>query len=147
MKSLWHVNDRQDLVGRLRRVRADHTARWGKMDAPQMVAHCADAVRMALVMLPVRSKRLPVRYPPLKQIIVYLLPFPRSTPTAPELIERRAGDWNEEVADLIRLMEELASRRPRELAREHPAFGTMSHRAWGALGYKHMDHHLRQFGE
>ncbi|MGI9089971.1 MAG: DUF1569 domain-containing protein [Gemmatimonadaceae bacterium] len=147
MKSLWQVGDRQELVERLRRVGADHPARWGKMDAPQMVAHCADAVRMALGTLPVPSKRLPTRYPPLKQILVYLLPFPKSVPTAPELIQRRAGDWNTEVADLIRLMEELAARRPNDLAPEHPAFGTMSHNAWGVLGYKHLDHHLRQFGK
>lgn len=116
------------------------------MNAPQMVAHCADAVRMALGSLAVPARRLPIRYPPLKQIFLYLLPFPRSAPTAPELVERPPGDWNAEVSSLIALMEELARRSPDELASEHPGFGPMSHRAWGALGYKHMDHHLRQFG-
>lgn len=146
MKTLWQADDRQELVQRLRRVGADSPARWGKMDAPQMVAHCADAVRMALGMLTVPSKWLPIRYAPLKQIILYL-PFPKGAPTAPQLVERRAGDWSAEVADLIDLMEDLAARQPNELAPEHPAFGAMSHKAWGALGYKHLDHHLRQFGE
>lgn len=147
MKSLWQTDSRQELAQRLGRVGADHPARWGKMDAPQMVAHCADAVRMALGTLTVPSQWLPVRYAPLKQILIYLLPFPKSAPTAPRLVERRAGDWSAEVAGLINLMEELAARRPDRLAPEHPAFGKMSHNAWGALGYKHLDHHLRQFGE
>jgi hypothetical protein len=29
---------------------------------------------------------------------------------------------------------------------DHPAFGRLSGAAWGALSYKHIDHHLRQFG-
>jgi Protein of unknown function (DUF1569) len=29
---------------------------------------------------------------------------------------------------------------------EHPVFGEMTPRAWCVLGYRHMDHHLRQFG-
>ncbi|MGH9801334.1 MAG: DUF1569 domain-containing protein, partial [Blastocatellia bacterium] len=29
---------------------------------------------------------------------------------------------------------------------EHPAFGKLSTKDWGALTYKHMDHHFRQFG-
>ncbi len=32
------------------------------------------------------------------------------------------------------------------LTPEHPAFGTMTARRWGAIGYRHTDHHLRQFG-
>ena len=29
---------------------------------------------------------------------------------------------------------------------EHPAFGVMSERDWGVLGFKHVDHHFKQFG-
>ena len=29
---------------------------------------------------------------------------------------------------------------------EHPAFGHLSSRDWGALVHRHVDHHLRQFG-
>lgn len=147
MKSLWQTADRQELGERLSQLSPNSPAMWGKMDAAQMVAHCADAVRMALGTLAVSSKRLPIRYPPLKQIILYLLPVPKNMPTAPQLIERCAGDWNVEVASLIQLMEQLVQRRPEELSPEHPAFGKMSHRAWGMLGYKHLDHHLKQFGK
>jgi hypothetical protein len=27
-----------------------------------------------------------------------------------------------------------------------PVFGALSGKDWGALSYKHLDHHLRQFG-
>jgi hypothetical protein len=30
--------------------------------------------------------------------------------------------------------------------RDRAVFGRISGRSWGALQYKHLDHHLRQFG-
>ncbi len=32
------------------------------------------------------------------------------------------------------------------MAATHPFFGSMTRSSWGVLGYKHFDHHLRQFG-
>ncbi|WP_407534605.1 DinB family protein [Elizabethkingia miricola] len=32
------------------------------------------------------------------------------------------------------------------LTLSHPAFGNISTNEWGIAAYKHMDHHLRQFG-
>lgn len=29
---------------------------------------------------------------------------------------------------------------------EHPAFGKMTSKAWGVPGYRHLDHHFKQFG-
>jgi hypothetical protein len=111
-----------------------------------MVAHLADGLRMALGDLPCEPKKVPIRYPPLKQLIVYWLPWPEGAPTAPELISRIPASWTVEVADLASLLERLA-RQPRDNGfPEHPAFGHLSRRAWGVLVYRHMDHHLRQFG-
>jgi hypothetical protein len=36
---------------------------------------------MALGELTVKPKHLPIRYPPLKQLIIYVVPFPKSAPT------------------------------------------------------------------
>lgn len=33
-----------------------------------------------------------------------------------------------------------------QLTLTHPAFGNISTNEWGIAAYKHMDHHLRQFG-
>ncbi len=34
----------------------------------------------------------------------------------------------------------------KKLTLSHPAFGNISTNEWGIAAYKHMDHHLRQFG-
>ena len=147
MHTLWHDTDRQHLLDRLARLTPDHRARWGRMNAPQMVTHLAEAMRMALGDLPCEPKYVPWRYAPIKQLVVYWLPWPQGAPTAKELLARQPdGDWDAGVAELRALVERLARRDPRAPWPEHPAFGTLSTRGWGVLGYRHMDHHLRQFG-
>jgi hypothetical protein len=146
MKSLWNEGDRRELQERLWRLQPEAERRWGGMTAPQMLTHLSDAMRMALGELTCTPKRLPIRYPPLKQLIIYWLPFPQGAPTAPELLGRTPASWDGEVADLIQLMDRLARQPADWAAPDHPAFGTLSRRAWGVLGYRHTDHHLRQFG-
>jgi hypothetical protein len=146
MKSLYRDGPRRELRERLARLTPDTRPVWGKFDAPKMVVHCADAIQMALGRLPTKPKNLPIRRTPLKQLLVYWLPWPKGVPTAPELLERTPADWPAEVARLLELMEE-AGTQPRGFPwAVHPAFGRMSHRAWGVLGYRHLDHHFRQFG-
>jgi hypothetical protein len=146
MQSIWKTGDRRQLQERLTALTPDAERKWGSMTAPQVVAHLVDAARMALGDLPCRPKKLPIRYPPLKQLIVYWLPFPKGAPTAPELVGRAPLSWITEVSELTALLERLARQPADRHWPEHPAFGRLSRRAWGVLVYRHMDHHLRQFG-
>ena len=86
MKTVWETAAQRELSDRLSTLSADRRARWGKMSAQQMVCHLAESLRMALGELPVAPKNLPLRYPPLKQLVIYLAPFPKNAPTAPELV-------------------------------------------------------------
>jgi hypothetical protein len=111
-----------------------------------MVCHLADSLKMAMGDLKVARKTLPIRYPPLKQLIIYWAPFPKSAPTAPELLAREPREWSRDIGDVQELLERAASARTTDTWPEHPAFGKLSTRAWGVLIYRHMDHHLKQFG-
>lgn len=146
MKNLHVQGDRRAIVDRIRKLDEHAPARWGKFTAPRMVAHLSDSMRMATGELAVAGKRSPLRYPPFKQIVIYVAPFPKSVPTAPELLARAPLAFDSEAEDLIRLLERFASRDPRATWPPHPVFGAMSGGDWGALAYKHCDHHLRQFG-
>lgn len=146
MPTIWNDADRQALVTRIRHVSPDAQAQWGRMTARGMLAHLHECARMALGELDVPSKKLPIRYTPLKQFIIYLMPFPKGAPTAPELVRRQADDWIAELVDLEAAIDRLAAKSPAAAWPDHPAFGTMSRRAWGTLVYRHTDHHLRQFG-
>src|SRR3954452_14794776 len=146
MISIWQDDARRDLSDRVGALVWDRRASWGKFTAPKMVCHLADSLRMAMGELTVKPKRLPIRYPPLKQLIIYVAPFPKGAPTAPELLTREPRDWTSDVADLQALLDRAAATSTPDRWPEHPAFGSLSKRAWGVLIYRHMDHHLRQFG-
>ena len=146
MKSLFNPRDHRELQDRVQRLRTDQTPQWGRMSTVQMVAHLADSLRMASGELEVAAKKVPFRYSPLKEFVLYVLPIPKGLPTSPELIARKPGDFTAEVADLRDQLNGLVQRGAEALAPEHPAFGRLSARQWGVLIYRHMDHHLRQFG-
>jgi hypothetical protein len=146
VKSIWQDKARRELNDRVGGVAPDRCAEWGSFNAPKMVCHLADSLKMAMGDLKVAPKWLPIRYSPLKQLIIYVAPFPRRAPTAPELLVREPREWANDVADVQDLLARAGSARTTNAWPDHPAFGKLSKRAWGVLIYRHMDHHLRQFG-
>ena len=67
----------------------------------------------------------------------------RNFPESRDVVPPRIGEvYTRGTLTLAR----LASKSPTEVWPEHPAFGSLTHRAWGVLKYRHADHHLRQFG-
>jgi hypothetical protein len=146
VRTVWNETDYRGLRARLDRLTPQATAKWGKFTAPQMVCHLADSLTMASGELAVPSKKLPIRFTPLKQLIIYWLPFPKGAPTAPLLLARKAAEWNGEVQTLRERLDAFAKRGPSGPFVPHPAFGTLTPRAWGVLVYRHVDHHLSQFG-
>src|SRR5690242_18439538 len=106
MGTFWDQSTRQDLCRRISRLTPDAKPKWGKFTPAQMVAHLNDAMRMATGDLPVQSKKIPLRYFPLKQLVLYVLPFPKGAPTAPELLARcDAADLKTEQAEFVILAE------------------------------------------
>jgi hypothetical protein len=65
-----------------------------------------------------RPKRLPIRYSPLEQLVIYALPFPKGAPTAPELLARQPGDWSAEVTELQTRLDRFVASGP-EIVGEH----------------------------
>lgn len=146
MKTLFNVDDRTNLMQRLDWLAPDSKPLWGRMDCGQMLAHLADGVRMSIGELETKPKGRLLSFAPLRHAIIYWFPFPKGAPTAPELISRRAENCADEAAELKQLVERFAARAGAESWPAHPAFGRLSERDWGVLVYKHIDHHLRQFG-
>ena len=145
MKSLWNAAHRREIDARILELTPAHAPRWGRMSAPQMVVHLADALRMATGELPIAMRRTPFRYPLLKQLFLYVVPIPKGLPTAREL-QRAPGEWDAGIADLRAMLESFASRDRNAPWPPHPIFGPIGAHGWGVLTRRHIDHHLRQFG-
>jgi hypothetical protein len=146
MRSLWQESARREMLARIDRLKATSQPNWGRMNAPQMVEHLANALKMAFGDLPCRMKNTPLRFFPLKQLALYVIPHPKGLPTARELLAPPSGDWDASVAMLRGLIERFATESRERQWPLHPAFGELGARRWGVLAHKHMDHHLRQFG-
>ena len=123
------------------------TAAVGQLSVDRMVAHVSDQLRMSLGEIPTRARRSPLRYAPLKQLIIYWLPWPKGKARAPdEAFTTAPAAWGDDLRTLGALIRRFAERDPRGSWPAHPLFGRMSGRAWGVLAQRHLDHHLRQFG-
>jgi hypothetical protein len=145
-KSIFDAARRQELQMRLARLAPDQAPRWGKFTAPRMVVHLADAMKMAFGDLPTKPRRSALRFPVVKHLVIYIMPWPKGVPTAPELLARAPDAWNGEVVTLSALIERFGKESDRKSWPPHPAFGALSRRTWGALVYRHADHHFQQFG-
>ena len=145
-KSLSDARARQELLDRLERLTPEATPRWGMMTAQQMLAHLADWMLMVSGEIKTAPRGRVLRYPPLKQLAIYWLPFPRGVATSPELIGRAPLEWGIEHASVCQRVESFENLYLKAEWPEHPVFGQMSPKAWGVFAYRHLDHHLRQFG-
>jgi hypothetical protein len=147
MGSILNERERAEIDTRLRSLSVSSTRRWGSMDVVSMLQHLRLSARMAVGELDVPSvnKRAFHAFP-LKHLILYVLPFPKGAPTAPELKPIDAVSFEEERAALLELLERIGTG-PREGGGPaHPLFGPLTRREWGVVTYKHADLHLKQFG-
>ena len=60
MPTLADSATRATVVSRIAQLSPDATPAWGRMTAPQMLAHCADGLRMAYGDLPCAVKNVPL---------------------------------------------------------------------------------------
>ncbi|MDA1080828.1 MAG: DUF1569 domain-containing protein [Gemmatimonadetes bacterium] len=147
MKSLFNQADRAALLARLERLTPDIPPRWGKFNATRMVAHLNDVVRMATGELAVVPRPGKMTNVVMRNLFIYFMPFPKSVPTAPELLARgSSAEFSAECAAFRVLVEKAAARPVNASWPNHSLFGGMTRNNWGALGHKHIVHHFKQFG-
>jgi hypothetical protein len=149
MKSMFEAATVEDLKQRLGRLRLDDQRQWGAMTAAQAVAHCSAGIEMAFGEIrPPRalSGRL------LGWIIKPMAlkdgePMRRNSPTSKELIVADDRNLDAERERLRALMDRFTASGPAGCTTHpHPFFGKLTPDEWAVQMYKHLDHHLRQFG-
>ncbi len=144
-KTLLNQAVEREMLERLDKLTPAATGHWGRMSVAQMLRHVSGGIRMATGDLAIPPRKSPLRRFPIKQLIVFVLPFPKSAPTAPALVAKGEFDFETERSTVRELVGSFARR---EIANwpEHPAFGPLERDQWGVMVWKHLDHHFRQFG-
>ena len=149
MKNLYDPSLVVEVTERLERLRPESPRLWGKMTAPQAVAHCSAGFEWAL-----GDTRPPRMF--VGRIIGSFVkrmalrnddPFRRNSPTAPGLVVADQRELATERTRLRGLIERFSSAGPAGCTTNpHSFFGRLTPEEWAVLMYKHVDHHLRQFG-
>ena len=147
MGSILNDVERKTICERIGSVTNASLPLWGQMDAKAMLTHLKQSALMALGELPVACKnKRAFQIFPIKHLILYVVPFPKGAPTAPELLIPDPGSVDDLRAELVSLVERIGTG-PREgYGPVHPLFGKLTYPEWGVATYKHTDHHLKQFG-
>ena len=147
MRTVLNENDLDAILNRLKSLSVSSRRRWGSMDVTGMLQHLRLSALMTVGELPVVSKsKRAFQMFPLKHLILYVVPFPKGAPTAPELKPGEATSFEEERAALLELLERIGTGPSDGTGPAHPLFGPLTWREWGVATYKHADHHLKQFG-
>lgn len=148
MKTIFDKDAHGELHGRLGKLTATAERQWGKMSASQMMEHTARAMEMATTDVVMKQalmgKLLGWMF---REEFLGEKPFRKNAPTGPDFIIKDEPDFEatrtrlKEVMDKLHALGEAGSD-----GKVHRFFGRLSGKQWGETQYKHVDHHLRQFG-
>ncbi len=148
MKSLFDADAYNELLNRLNMLQPGSARQWGKMDVAQMLAHCKVAFGV-----PLSEKKLPRLL--LGRLVGWMIksklyddePWKKNLPTSPNFIIKEPKDFDVEKQQLAALLRQFHTAGLDGISKyPHPFFGKFTPSQWGMSMYKHLDHHLQQFG-
>lgn len=148
MKTIFDKAAHDELLDRLAKLEVNSERQWGKMSPAQMMEHTARALELGIGETPVKqifAGKLFSRF--FRKEFLGEEPFKQNRPTGPDFIIKHDPDFGptrERLSALITKFHELGESGTD--GHVHKFFGPLTGKQWGETQYKHVDHHLRQFG-
>ncbi|EAZ81847.1 DUF1569 domain-containing protein [Algoriphagus machipongonensis] len=149
MKNIFDPEIKEELIQRINKLSPETQPLWGKMSVDQMLAHCCVPYEMAFT----------DKHPKPNAILRFLLksfvkngvvnekPYKKNLRTAPAFIISGDRNFDEEKARLIAFLNQSVDLGKAHFeGKESISFGPMTSEEWNNQFYKHLDHHLTQFG-
>jgi hypothetical protein len=139
----------EQFISRINNLNEKSPQQWGKMNAGQMMAHCNVSYEMAF------DEHYKKSNPVLRFILKNLAkkslvddsPLKKNSSTASEMVIKDARNFENEKQILISNVKNLVEKGEDFFhLKDHPGFGVMTKQEWNNFYYKHLDHHLTQFG-
>ena len=149
IQNIYSAPVSEQFIARIEKIAPNTQNLWGKMNASQMMAHCNVSYDMAFdenykksnAFLRFILKNLA------KKGLVNDAPLSKNSSTATEMIIKTEKDLNVEKGKLIANVKNLVTKGEDYFhLKDHPGFGVMTKDEWNNFYYKHLDHHLTQFG-
>jgi len=148
MKNLFDYDTVTEVFARIDKLQPATPAQWGKMNVAQMLSHCSATIDMASGQLNLPRVWIGrVLGPFVKSIYINEKPFSKNSPTAKELVRANPCDFLRGKQQLRSKVQQFFEGGEANCTRHpHPVFGPLTPQQWSRGSYKHLDHHLRQFG-
>jgi len=148
MPNLFDQQDYRAIVDRFQSLSPDSPAKWGKMNVSQMLAHCQVPIQVGLGEVKLKRNLFGILFGKMaKKTVMSDKPFKKSLPTDPSFVIKDDRNFDAERSKLMSLIEKWHNGGAEGLTKEpHPFFGPMTAEEWNKSQYKHLDHHLQQFG-
>lgn len=149
MKDLFDKSVCDETIERIDSLTVNTQPKWGKMNVAQMLAHCNVTYELVYenkVLKPTGIKKWMLKTF-IKNFVVGNKPYPKNGRTAPAFLVTTKKDFEQEKDRLKKYI-----LKTHELGgdyfhgRESHSFGNLTKTEWNNMFYKHLDHHLQQFG-
>jgi len=146
--TIFDPADRAAILNRIGALQPSSMRQWGKMNPAQMLGHLCVSVEMVLSDASTKQKLIgKILAPFIRGSVLGDKPFGRNAPTDPSFVIADERDLDKERERLKGLIARVVDQGiDKAGTRVHIFFGKLTGPQWGVLIYKHMDHHLRQFG-
>jgi len=137
------------IINRIEKLHSHSANKWGKMNPGQMLAHCNVTYEMVYENMHTKPnaflkfilKKL------VKNKVVSDKPYPNNGQTAPQFIIKGEKNFAKEKQRLITYIERTQNLGEQYFdGKESHSFGDLSLKEWNNMFYKHLNHHLTQFG-
>lgn len=148
VQNLFDQSTYDSILKRINQLSPAAQRQWGKMSVSQMLQHCQEAFKV-----PLSSKALPRH--PLGLLLGWMMktslyndkPWKKNLPTAPNFIIKNEPDFEAAKQALVSMIKAFYEKGRNGIGdKVHPMFGKLTAEQWGKSMWKHMDHHLIQFG-
>jgi hypothetical protein len=137
------------IVDRINKLSFDTKPLWGKMTVEQMLAHCSVTYEMIYENKHAKPGFLMkiMLNAFVKKTVVGMAPYRKNSQTAPAFLIKDSRNFEIEKKRLIQYIQKTQQLGEKEFnQKESHSFGKLSADEWNTMFYKHLDHHLSQFG-
>ena len=150
MKNVLAEKDFLQIENRIHLLNDASQRYWGKMTVSEMLAPCADQIRLALGQKEPHQKPTFINRNITKYVGLWLPVIPLKNLKGPVDMDQQyygtaSADIVTEKLNLLTLLVQVRGLSEQVILLSHPMFGKLSRSQWGRFMYVHIDHHLRQF--
>ncbi len=148
--SLSNPEDVAEIKRRLNQVTEESPRKWGQMDSAQMLRHCDKILQVGLQKVVLPEPHFIFKCVGICTKITMKVcnhGIPPNMPTFDVVKLKENCNFERAKANLLMTFDEfLHALEADTLLERHVLFGKMSQHDWAFLQYKHLNHHLKQFG-